>query len=264
MADLPAFLFYPEDFATGTADMSPTEVGIYIRCLCHQWHKLFVPDDATKVARIVGATPDEIQAAWPAVRAKFIATAPGELRNARLEKVRRDLRESQKRRSKSGKAGAAARWSDANANGNANGKRKATAKRKQRQTRCGSDGKMMPSRVENENSIEDSLGFEDFWKVVHRKEGKGAAQKAYERACARIAGRSGPGGDNPDAFLIERMVQFAKSPRGKAGRFSPHPSTWLNEDRFDDDPAVWNLTERDHDPRGTLTEAARFLEMENA
>ena len=198
------------------------------------------------------------------MRTKFVVSAPGELRNARLEKVRKELRESQKRRSKSGKAGAAARWGDADANAIANGKRNASAKRTQRQTTCERDSKNMPSRVEDVDRDVDSLSFEDFWKVVHRKEGKGAAQKAYERACVRLAGRDGPGGDNPDEFLIERMVKFAKSPKGKAGQYSPLPATWLNEFRYDDDPAVWNLTSRDRDPRGTLDVAREFMEMPDA
>jgi hypothetical protein len=39
-------------------------------------------------------------------------------------------------------------------------------------------------------------------------------------------------------FLACRMTQFAKSDKA-AGEFCPHPTTWLNQGRYDDDQATW-------------------------
>lgn len=110
MAEFPAFLFYAEDFATGTAAMSPMEVGVYIRCLCHQWSHGYVPDDERQIARLSGAMLEEIASAWPSVSKKFVETSPGQLQNTRLEQVREDLLETSERRSKAGKRGAVKRW----------------------------------------------------------------------------------------------------------------------------------------------------------
>lgn len=97
----PAFQFYAADFLVGTADMEAAEVGAYIRLLCHQWDRGFVPKD--KAARLAGTKLSS------AVLAKFIETN-GELRNARLEAVRQKQSEYHEQQSRRGKAGAEARW----------------------------------------------------------------------------------------------------------------------------------------------------------
>lgn len=119
--DYPAFLFYPEDFVAGTAAMPPLAVGVYIRCLCHQWHCGFVPDDMPSIARLSGATLEEVAAVWPAVSEKFSKVKAG-YQNRRLEEERGKL----KRRTKAGKKAAESRWDggcDSDANGDANSMR---------------------------------------------------------------------------------------------------------------------------------------------
>ncbi len=37
--------------------------------------------------------------------------------------------------------------------------------------------------------------------------------------------------------------RFARSPVGSSGEFCPYPSKWLNEGRYDDDPAAWNRSD---------------------
>jgi hypothetical protein len=39
-------------------------------------------------------------------------------------------------------------------------------------------------------------------------------------------------------FLLERTVAFAKARRGDVS-FCPHPSTWFNQERFNDAPSTW-------------------------
>jgi uncharacterized protein YdaU (DUF1376 family) len=148
MASFPAFLFYPEDFATGTAHMPPLAVGVYIRCLCHQWSHGFIPNDQKQIARITGAMLDEIGEAWPLVADKFSVAEPGKLKNRRLEDVRAELLRVSKKRSRSGKLGAQSRWGDSKRHSNANGKRMANAKQ--------SDNKTIASRVEDEDETEDA------------------------------------------------------------------------------------------------------------
>ena len=79
------------------------------------------------------------------------------------------------------------------------------------------------------------------------KVGKVDALRAIERAIARVmAGdlQSPPMGKAEALKKLElATVAFAKSPAGKAGRFTPHPATWYNKGRYDDDPATWNRVE---------------------
>lgn len=110
---LPYFPFYPQDFlGDGKVRlMSPAEVGIYIRLLCHEWLEGPLPDDLTRLARIAGATHAEIEEAWPAVRECFTEDEEGRLVQTRLEEEREKVlaKREQARRA------ARARWDDADA-----------------------------------------------------------------------------------------------------------------------------------------------------
>lgn len=82
--------------------------------------------------------------------------------------------------------------------------------------------------------------FDAWWEVVHQKTGRGAAEPAYEKAVKRLrdAGRT-----DPHEYLLDRMLAFARSPNAKPPDRTPiHPATWLNQARYDDDPATWNHT----------------------
>jgi hypothetical protein len=69
-------------------------------------------------------------------------------------------------------------------------------------------------------------GFEEFWEICPRKEGKGAARKAYALARRREDG----------ATLFSAMKEYAASRRGEEERYTCHPATWLNQERWNDEP----------------------------
>jgi len=68
-------------------------------------------------------------------------------------------------------------------------------------------------------------GFDEFWTVYPRRTAKGAARTAYGRALARA----------PAAHIIEGAARLRDDPN-RDPAFTPHPTTWLNQDRWDDDP----------------------------
>lgn len=232
MSDFPAFLFYPEDFAAGTADMAPDAIGIYVRCLCHQWAKGFVPNDKGKVARISGATGEEIERVWADVTAKFSQREDGQLVNDRMEVERQKLLANRDRRAMAGKTGAAARWSEKQSHSNRNGKRIATALR----TQCDDDGKTMASRLVNVNVNEDvteneSLdSFEEFWKAFPpgRKKSKARARAAFDKAAKKCE----------PTEIIRAAAEYAASHEGR-GEFVKMPETWLNGECWSDDRCAW-------------------------
>lgn len=111
-------MLYADDFLSGTSDMTPEEVGAYIRLLCHQWSKGYLPNDPERLARMAGAMD------VPSLRyvlAKFVLQADGTLRNERLESVRRESEEYRTRKSASGRAGAQKRWQTKQDDGGPNG-----------------------------------------------------------------------------------------------------------------------------------------------
>lgn len=79
--------------------------------------------------------------------------------------------------------------------------------------------------------------FEQFWQAYPRKTGKGVARKAFAKAL-RVT--------TLDTILTalewqRRQEQWIK----QGGQFIPHPSTWLNQERWDDEPTqVPSLTDK--------------------
>ena len=69
-------------------------------------------------------------------------------------------------------------------------------------------------------------GFEAFWSDYPRKVGKGAAVKAWKAATRKT---------NPQAIRDGLRRQLPAMTQQEP-RFIPHPSTWLNGERWTDDP----------------------------
>ncbi|TXT35298.1 MAG: hypothetical protein FD138_1415 [Planctomycetota bacterium] len=157
MSKAPAFQFYAADFLVGTAAMTNEEVGIYIRLLCHQWDRGLVPKD--KAARIVGVKKIPAD-----VLAKFVDT-DGELRNERLEAVRKEQQNYHEKKSLSGKAGAAARWDrsrDVIRHADTNGEPMALPSACQSQN----DNPSPPTSSSSSNSNPNTTTIPDEWLVV--------------------------------------------------------------------------------------------------
>lgn len=71
--------------------------------------------------------------------------------------------------------------------------------------------------------------FESFWNVYPRRVAKANAFVAFKNAVKRCDAKD----------IIDAAEVFGKSPKGR-GKFCPHPATWLNGDRWLDDPKEWN------------------------
>lgn len=246
---LPAIHLYPGDWLRdAVSGCSLAAQGLWLRMMffAHdspKYGQMFARDllgSKMRIARHCGATIEEFDALFSELLEAGVPEIEGEIVFSR-----RMVRDASLRavRAKAGSKGG-----------------KQTAKQKSSK-RSSKRGIKTQANTEDEDENEDDIenGFEEFWKVVPRKEGKGAAETAYAKAAARIAGRSGPGGDDPDAFLLERMKAFAQTPRGRAGKHCPHPATWLNQARYDDDPAAWQLGGPENDHRGVKSAAAEYL-----
>lgn len=109
----PAFQFYPKDFIgdSRVMQMSLQERGAYISLICFCWDDGWLPADVTKMARLVGATPGQMQKLWPALSDCFKPhpTDVGKLIHPRLERELEKQQEFRQRQSQKGKASAANR-----------------------------------------------------------------------------------------------------------------------------------------------------------
>jgi len=80
------------------------------------------------------------------------------------------------------------------------------------------------------------LRFQRFWSAYPSKVGKGAARKAWDKL-------------KPDDALTDRMLaaiatqQLSDQWTRDGGRYIPHPATWLNQERWEDEikPTAINL-----------------------
>lgn len=100
-------------------------------------------------------------------------------------------------------------------------------------------GERLPAR-KGPTQTEIARGFLAFWAAYPKRAGKDAAGKAFTKAMARI------GGEDPLATImagIERALPGWDDPQ-----FIPHPATWLNQGRWEDDAPVIR-TEQRHERR---------------
>ena len=70
--------------------------------------------------------------------------------------------------------------------------------------------------------------FDDFWALCPRKRGKGAARRAYAKACQSVE----------EETILDGARRWRKESIGKDPTYICHPATWLNQERWDDEPDV--------------------------
>ena len=139
-----------------------------------------------------------------------------------MQETSEQIAERRQKRREAGAAGANARWQK-NANGNAN--RMADRMK----IACESDGKKM---AETETETETYIGqksdalFEDFWNAYPRKIAKKEAMKKFAKAVKD--------GTDPNT-IIAGAKTYAASVVGKEQKYVAHPTTWLNQGRWEDE-----------------------------
>lgn len=81
------------------------------------------------------------------------------------------------------------------------------------------------------NGYSESLlnSFNQFWQIYPRRIGKGYARKAFLSA-SKIEDLS---------IIIQAAEEFAHIMKGTDPQYIPHPSTWLNGERWDDDLSAY-------------------------
>ncbi len=88
------------------------------------------------------------------------------------------------------------------------------------------DRSVASSVAESDPEHTENPLFTEWWKCYPRKVGKEAARKAFEKALGKTNSEK----------LLTGVQQFAADPNLPEKQFVPHPATWLNEGRWDDEP----------------------------
>lgn len=83
------------------------------------------------------------------------------------------------------------------------------------------------TKVRRRKVIDDPR-FTEFWEAYPRRLGKGDARKAWTK-------QLGLGVD--PAVMIAGALRYAETRRNEDPEYTPYPSTWLNGERWTDEPA---------------------------
>lgn len=226
MAALPYMPLYIADYLADAAHLSTIEHGAYLLLIMTYWQRGEpLPSDDKKLSRIVRMTPDEWADARETLAEFFhddgttwthkrinaelerVADKSEKARNARAQRTKNETNQDVKR-TNNGRTTDVKRTNyhtDTDTDTDTSKKEKTPARK-----RAGYD-----------------QDFEDWWRVYPHKVGKDAAAKAYRKALTRT--------DSPTLFA--KAQAFAAEQTGKDPQYIAHPSTWLNQGRWMDEPA---------------------------
>lgn len=75
--------------------------------------------------------------------------------------------------------------------------------------------------------------FNEFWATYPRKTAKPLARKAFDKAIKKTT-----------LSVMLMALKWQKQSEQWLGGFIPHPSTWLNQERWDDEPPPPSLNKK--------------------
>ena len=95
--------------------------------------------------------------------------------------------------------------------------------------------------------------FDAWWQQYPRRVAKIAAEKAYRLSLAAVCKNKRLDQAGAVAFLQSRVRTFAASDKGRGDpQYIPHPATWLNQGRYDDEDQAWTASGGNGKPNGPI------------
>ena len=220
---LPYFRMYPTDYEGKTAHLSLLEDGAYNRLLrlCWSMPNCEIPDDDAWIMRRMRARTEEEQKAVLTVLAEYFVR---ENRVVSQKRIKEEFEHAKNR------------YDAARENGSKGGRKPNTLKNNKTDESngfpSGSDPLKLNKANQNQNQNHNKRakdracdGFETFWQACPRKVAKGTAEKAYAKAMTIAEAED----------VLQGMVRYAASMKGKDAQYIAHPATWLNARRWLDD-----------------------------
>ena len=224
MDKAPAFQFYPKDWLTDpdVVCMSMAQKGAYITLICYCWleHKLHKNDD--HIRNLLGNARNW-KTLWNGIKHKFEIQGDY-LVHPRLKEERIKQEEYRKKKSNAGIEGMKKRWNKSDNNHN-------TVK-EVLITKNNSSSSTSFSIAHSSDIYTSS--FNKFWEIYPHKVGKKKAMEAWNKI-------------KQDDGSIERILEALKEQKEtkqwQNHRFIPHPATWLNQERWNDEVESESLNE---------------------
>lgn len=224
MSKMPWIRFFPSDWLAGTRGMSAVETGVYITLVATMYERGEpITEDHSRLARLCGASNSAFKTALNTlVDEGKIRRVEGGLWNDRVEKEQVYLSE----KSEVGSKAARARW-DKKDNENNNGDDADAL-----QGQSAGNANQKPEARTNTSSLRSEetralkAEFEnEFWPIYPNKVGKPKALEAFLKARSKAD--------------LETIIDGERRYAGKTDdRAWCNPATWLNQERWNDRPAV--------------------------
>lgn len=227
MSAPPFMQLYVADYLGDTRHLTTEQHGAYLLLLMCMWRSGGeLVNEAAKLARLTGCTASR----WARISAdvlELFEIRDGMLSHTRITVELEKALEKQNQRAASGSLG-----------GNAKA-------RKTKETNLAKASDLLKHSLEPEPDTEEvseakassprmaaarSNGFDLFWAAYPNKVGKRDAEKRYVAALKRVTGPDPPG-------QILDGVARAKTSRKWLDGIIPNPATWLNQDRWEDQPS---------------------------
>ena len=227
----PFMQLYVADYLGDTRHLTTEQHGAYLLLLMTMWRSDGrLPNDTKKLARITGCTPSRWSKISVDVLAYF-AVDGDDLVNERLMFELEKASEKSIKRAEAGSKGGSAKALKTHKTDVAIASELPQhSSEPEPEDISEAKASSIVRRSARPTALDKPNGFARFWEAYPNKVAKPAAEKAYAKACREI--------DDPDppAVLLEGLER-AKRCRQWVDGYIPHPTTWLNQGRWADQPA---------------------------
>lgn len=253
MSAPPYMQLYVADYLGDTRHLTTEQHGAYLLLLMTMWRAGgSLPSDPNKLARMTACTTSRWTRISPDVLA-FFEDGGETISHKRLMLEFKNATEKRNQLAVIGSRGGKAKALKNKEPDLAN------ASDMLAHTRASSTPALEPEKKKISEAKASSPHFDEFWLAYPNKVAKRKALAAYDKALKRIAGP-----DPPSQILAG--VERAKTSRKWIDGYIEHPTTWLNGDCWEDQPAeVIPIQGRTHDrPHHDAKRTAKLENMERA
>lgn len=219
---------YVADYLADTRRLSTVEHGAYMLLIMDYWRIGGLPNDDRKLARIVGLSESE----WAEIRDNIAELFQDGWTHKRIENELEKAKAKNERRVEAGRRGGVAKAAKNPSNAtNLPDQKPSNALASSSQSQSELEANASNKRASARNSAEAEILIEfegDFWPAYPHKVGKPDALKSFLRARK----------SHPLAAIMAGLDFYKRSK--PADRSWLNPSTFLNQERFNDQPANVN------------------------
>lgn len=236
----PFMQLYVADYLGDTRHLTTEQHGAYLLLLMTMWRADGVlPNDDKKLARIVGCTSSR----WARIKdevLEFFVLEDGVLTNARLKLELKKASEKSNQRAEAGSRGGKAKALKTHKVDVAN----ATdllchSSEPEPESEREAIASLIIAHPRSIKRTPSPSEFAAFWAAYPKRVGKDAAAKAFAKAMSRITE------DDPLSVILAGIERAL--PGWEDAQFIPHPTTWLNQGRWEDEAPAPRIERPRHD-----------------